>query len=524
MSLVNSPPALSSIERAARYGGAIGNGGGEMRHVLRTFVLALALAVGLGVAHSAKATFPGTNGKIAFADGGNIWTMNPDGTNKVQLTTGGNANEPRWRPDGRKIAYIRSPTFSDLGTILDAGGIEVVNADGTGVPQRILDDPDIGFGLTWSPDCTRLAYGHFDDVSDPTEHIWALNVASGATTQLTTGATLDRSPDFSPDGTKIAFTSTRQTGADAIGSTNHVLFAMKADGTGVTRLTTLPDPTGAMHERNPSWKPDGSSIVLRSDNDFGENGETDTIYVVSADGSTRTLLETSDGPLVGANPVWSPDGTKVVLMKRIDRATSSLAVYDVATQALNDVSATGREPDWVASNGSCSGSTDTVPPTLTVPQGVDTDATGPGGAVVSFTATATDNADQSPSVMCAPASNTLFPVGDTTVSCTAKDNSGNTTVRTFTVHVRGPIEQLTLLSAKILVDPGIAPRLRPALAAQVQAVVTALMRGVVPARVTCLGLTAGIVEVRVLPLNLITAASRSSITADLTRIRAAVGC
>jgi Tol biopolymer transport system component len=495
-----------------------------MRHLLRTFVLALAIAVGLGVAHSAKATFPGANGKIAFTDAGNVWTMNADGTNKVQLTTGGGATQARWRPDGRKIAYIRLSTISDLGTIVDPGGIELVNADGTGVPQRILEDPDMGFGLTWSPDCTRLAYGHFDIGLDATEHIWAMNVASGATTQLTTGATLDRSPDFSPNGAKIAFTSTRQTGADATGSTNHVLHSMNADGTGVTRLTTLPDPTGAMHERNPSWKPDGSAIVLRSDNDFGENGEADTIYVVSADGSTRTLLETSDGPLVGANPVWSPDGTKVVLMKQITRAASSLAVYDVATQGVTEVSASGREPDWVASNGSCSGSTDTVPPALTVPQGVTADASGPTGAVVSFTATATDNADQSPSVSCTPAANSVFPIGDTTVSCTAKDNSGNTTVRTFTVHVRGPIEQLTMLSAKILADPGIAPRLRPVLAAQVQAFVTTLGRGVVPVRATCLALSAGILEVRVLPLNLITAASRSSITADLTRMRAAVGC
>ena len=492
--------------------------------VLTAVALALAIAVALGAARSANATSGGTNGKIAFERAGNIWTMNANGTGQTQITTGGNTYAPSWRPDGKKIAYVRPATYDDSGVMVDPGGIEVVNADGSGSAQRVLEDPAVmSMGLTWSPNCSRIAYGHADDSLDGVnEHIWALNVTSGTSTQLTTGTTLDRSPDWSPNGAKIAFTSTRQAGATANGSTNHLLYAMNSDGTGVSRLTTLADPNASLHERDPSWKPDGTAIVVRSDTDFGESGPLGPLVVVAADGSIRTALTTTDGPFSGANPVWSPDGTKIVVGSF--GQFSGLQVYDVGAQTATALSSGDAEPDWVASNGSCGGSTDTVPPTLTLPANFGVDATSPGGANVPFTATATDNVAPAPSVTCVPAALSLFPIGDTTVSCTAKDAAGNTATGTFTIHVRGAVEQLQRLAAKILADPGIALRTRSTLAAQIQGFVAVLARGVLPPRVTCLAMSIGLAEVRALPPFSISAASRANIVADIQRIRAVLGC
>ena len=92
---------------------------------------------------------------------------------------------------------------------------------------------------------------------------------------------------------------------------------------------------------------------------------------------------------------------------------------------------------------------DTTAPTLTVPSRVVADATSPGGAVVTWTATATDIADASPSVSCVPASGASFPLGDTTVTCTARDASGNTSSSAFTVHVSGAAEQLADLERQL---------------------------------------------------------------------------
>ena len=78
---------------------------------------------------------------------------------------------------------------------------------------------------------------------------------------------------------------------------------------------------------------------------------------------------------------------------------------------------------------------DTIAPTLTLPVIAPTSATSSAGRAVTFTVTATDQADAAPTVVCAPASGSVFPIGDTTVSCTATDASDNAAVGTFTVRV-----------------------------------------------------------------------------------------
>ena len=74
-------------------------------------------------------------------------------------------------------------------------------------------------------------------------------------------------------------------------------------------------------------------------------------------------------------------------------------------------------------------------PLLDVPGDLVVEATGPTGAQVTFTVTASDDVDPDPLVVCAPASGTTFPLGATTVECTATDDVGNQTAGSFTVTV-----------------------------------------------------------------------------------------
>jgi HYR domain len=78
---------------------------------------------------------------------------------------------------------------------------------------------------------------------------------------------------------------------------------------------------------------------------------------------------------------------------------------------------------------------DTTPPVLTVPGDITAEATSSSGAAVTFSASATDDTDPSPTVLCSPASGSTFHLGDTTVSCTASDASTNTSQATFKVTV-----------------------------------------------------------------------------------------
>ena len=82
---------------------------------------------------------------------------------------------------------------------------------------------------------------------------------------------------------------------------------------------------------------------------------------------------------------------------------------------------------------------DTTPPSLgAMPADItNVQATSAGGAVVTYTnPSATDAVDASPNVNCTPPSGSTFPLGNSTVSCTASDNAGNTsTAGTFNVTV-----------------------------------------------------------------------------------------
>jgi outer membrane protein assembly factor BamB len=89
---------------------------------------------------------------------------------------------------------------------------------------------------------------------------------------------------------------------------------------------------------------------------------------------------------------------------------------------------------------------DSIPPELHVPGDITTVTSDPAGAVVSFDVSATDNVDPNPQVTCDPASGSTFPIGETTVTCTATDSAGNTATATFKVTV------LTALDISVQID------------------------------------------------------------------------
>lgn len=80
---------------------------------------------------------------------------------------------------------------------------------------------------------------------------------------------------------------------------------------------------------------------------------------------------------------------------------------------------------------------DTIAPSLALPGNISATATGASGAVVNFTATATDTVDGNVQVTCTPASGSTFPIGTSTVQCFATDAHSNTASGSFLVQVGG---------------------------------------------------------------------------------------
>jgi Tol biopolymer transport system component len=106
-------------------------------------------------------------------------------------------------------------------------------------------------------------------------------------------------PDWSPDGSRIAFVaSTRRGGGD--------ISLMDADGSNVRRLTATPAEEGM-----PAWSPDGTRIA------FVREG---SLWVMEADGTGEMqLLGSADPRMYEAYPSWSPDGTKIAFVRPFDR-------------------------------------------------------------------------------------------------------------------------------------------------------------------------------------------------------------
>jgi hypothetical protein len=95
---------------------------------------------------------------------------------------------------------------------------------------------------------------------------------------------------------------------------------------------------------------------------------------------------------------------------------------------------------------------DTAPPILTMPAPIVTPATSAAGAVVTFAPATADVVDPSPATVCAPLSGAVFPVGVTTVSCTATDASGNSAAASFTVTVTRLASTTTVSAVNAIYD------------------------------------------------------------------------
>jgi Tol biopolymer transport system component len=245
-----------------------------------TFAVKQADAAGNGGAEATENyRLVAAGGRVAF--GGNapgnfeIYTMDPDGSNQTRLTTStGRADvEPTWSPDGSKIYWTAQ--------VASSYDLWVMNSDGTGQTQLTSDAlnerfPDV------SPNGTKIV---FQNYGCPCQ-IYVSNVDGTGRVQLTSSGS-NRLPKWSPDGSKITFTSDRASNKEDI-------YTMNADGSAQTRITFDQKDFGSY------WSPDGTKMVMFSDRTGWTN-----LYSMNADGTGQVQLTSLSGEFadVGA---WYP--------------------------------------------------------------------------------------------------------------------------------------------------------------------------------------------------------------------------
>jgi len=207
-----------------------------------------------------------------------LYVMDADGSNQRRLTnTPVDEASPAVSPDGEKIAFV-------FGAYGDDPSIWVMNADGSGRVRLASGD-----WPSWSPDSRRIVY---------TSGAWNDPRISFVNADGSEQRTLDvrgaSQPAFSPNGEKIAYVA--DVGPDKDTWDNEEVFVMNPDGSGRARLTDMP---GNDHWP-PTWSPDGTRIAFTSDS-AGQDGK---IQAINTDGSGLTTL--TDGRDYDAFPAWRP--------------------------------------------------------------------------------------------------------------------------------------------------------------------------------------------------------------------------
>lgn len=221
-----------------------------------------------------------------------------------------------WSPSGDRFAYVvdNQATHNDLyiSEISGSGAIRIAH---------YADAP-----LRWSPNGQYLAFiARRDGSRDGDSEIYRVDADGSNVINLTQYPKGDGSPSWSPDGTKIAFSSFQED--------SFQIYVMGIDGTNRHRLTNLDNRVNG----TPIWSPDGSKIAFTSGPGLYQEG-TRFIYVMDADGSNVTPLISVENDI--RYMTWSPDGTRIAFVQSDSLDNLGLYVLNISTSGLTHLTST----------------------------------------------------------------------------------------------------------------------------------------------------------------------------------------
>jgi dipeptidyl aminopeptidase/acylaminoacyl peptidase len=302
-----------------------------------------------------------------------IWMTAVDGSRAPwQFTTSPqNSNAPRWSPDGQSLAFVSSRPASDGAATELRPQVWLLSMAG-GEARRITNFKNGVNGFQWSPDGKRLAcvsrtgpsdnrpeskdrsdvrhYTHisykFNDTGwfdDKRSHIWTVDAKTSSTKQITSGDDWnDTDPQWSPDGTKIAFVSNR-TGKEYEQNRNADVWVIGADGGQVTKISDHEEG-----DNSPRWSPDGKTIAF-----IGRVREEEhpKIWLAPSAAGSSSVLAARNLDLIPSDLDWAEDGKALYFQTGV-RGETHLFRVDLSSKEVKAVTSGARAVRGVDINDS----------------------------------------------------------------------------------------------------------------------------------------------------------------------------
>jgi dipeptidyl aminopeptidase/acylaminoacyl peptidase len=260
-----------------------------------------------------------------------IWLVVADGSTAPRRLSaeGFNSSAPRWGPDGKTLAMLSRRNSDSSASETPKAQIYLLpmTAGGEGIALTKLKNGVETY--QWSPDGSRIvvvsASGPLDGIApadrksdvrhykhiqykyndtgwydDKRRHLWIVNVASGEARQITDGQDWnDANPQWSPDGTRIAFVSDR-TGRLFDESHNTDVWVIPAAGGALTKISDH-----EFEDESPRWSPDGKQILFTGKTAYHQFFK---LYVADSSGHSPSQLVLKDLDILPTELHWPAAG------------------------------------------------------------------------------------------------------------------------------------------------------------------------------------------------------------------------
>jgi TolB protein len=246
-----------------------------------------------------------------------IFVMDIDGNNAVQLTKGGSLNLlPSYSPDGRSILFTSyradNPDLWEL-TIAD------------GSVKRLSNRPGLNTGGRLSPDGSKIALTLSQDGNS---EVYLLDRSGAILKRLTSSWGIDTSPSWSPDGKQIAFVSSR--------AGTPQLYVMSADGGEPKRITFQGN-----YNQTPAFSPRGTHVA------FTARDERNVFDIFVLDLRKNEIKRITQDQGMNEEPTFSPNG-RLLVFSTTRNGTRQLVVSNLDGTKQTVVTAGGEKssPSW----------------------------------------------------------------------------------------------------------------------------------------------------------------------------------